>query len=289
VAVSVAQAELLELMTTARVYDLEQPRRFGAPTFAAHAPGYQYVLHRRHEQGMDDVRTSASGLVIMADHSGTHIDALCHQAERLQLFDGHKVDAEIQTPTGLSVLGADTIPPILARGVLLDVAAQARERTPAHHPISAAQLQNVAAAQAVTFGSGDIVLVRTGNGAFWDDPAEYERGGGVARDASQWLADKGVLAVGADNLAWDSIGLTDPELGTLPGHLILLVRSGIYILENLFLEELSRGQLYEFVVACLPLKLTGATGSPVRPVAFVAQAGAAQGHSANPTEEEDSR
>jgi kynurenine formamidase len=289
VAVSIAQAELLELMTTARVHDLEQPRRFGAPTFAAHAPGYQYVLHRRHEQGVDDVRTSASGLVIMSDHSGTHIDALCHQADRLRLFGGHKADARIQTPTGFSALGADAIPPILARGVLLDVAAHAGERTPAQRPISAAQLQDVAAAQAVTVGSGDIVLVRTGTGALWEDPGEYERGGGVARDASQWLADQDVLAVGADNLAWDDIGLTDPELGALPGHLILLVRSGIYILENLYLEDLSQGQVYEFVVACLPLKMAGATGSPVRPVAIVAHAGAVHGHSTSPTEEENSR
>jgi kynurenine formamidase len=72
-------------------------------------------------------------------------------------------------------------------------------------------------------------------------------------------------------VAWDEPGVLDPELKvTLPGHLILLVRHGISIIENLFLEELARDQRYEFTFICLPLKLQGATGSPVRPIALVA-------------------
>ena len=64
--------------------------------------------------------------------------------------------------------------------------------------------------------------------------------------------------------------MVDPDLKvTLPGHVILLVRHGIYIIENLFLEELARGQRYEFTCICLPLKLRGATGSPVWPVTIV--------------------
>ena len=75
--------------------------------------------------------------------------------------------------------------------------------------------------------------------------------------------------MGADNVAWDEVGLVDPELKvTLPGHVILLVRHGIYIIENLFLEELARDKFYTFTFICLPLKLRGATGSPVRPIAI---------------------
>ena len=88
--------------------------------------------------------------------------------------------------------------------------------------------------------------------------------------AASWLAEKHVKAVGADNVAWDEVGVVDPDLHiTLPGHLILLVRHGIYIIENLFLEELARDQRYEFEFVCLPLKMRGATGSPVRPIAIV--------------------
>jgi kynurenine formamidase len=78
-----------------------------------------------------------------------------------------------------------------------------------------------------------------------------------------------VRAVGADNLAWDVMGPTDPELKvTLPGHILLLVRAGIPIIENLYLEELTAADVHEFVFVCLPLKMRGATGSPVRPIAI---------------------
>jgi kynurenine formamidase len=90
----------------------------------------------------------------------------------------------------------------------------------------------------------------------------------MATSASYWLAEKHVLAVGADNMAWDVPGLRDPELGCLlPRHLILLARGGIYIIENLALEELAAVRCYHFDFILTPLKFVGATGSPVRPVA----------------------
>jgi kynurenine formamidase len=95
----------------------------------------------------------------------------------------------------------------------------------------------------------------------------------MAASASYWLAERRVLAVGADNAAWDVPGLRDPELGCfLPGHLILLARNGIYIIENLAIEELAAEGVYRFDFICTPLKLAGATGSPVRPVAVVRSA-----------------
>jgi kynurenine formamidase len=71
-------------------------------------------------------------------------------------------------------------------------------------------------------------------------------------------------------MAWDVIGLIDPELGALPGHLLLIARGGIYIIENLWLEELAAATAYQFSFVCTPLKFVGATGSPVRPIALVA-------------------
>jgi kynurenine formamidase len=89
-------------------------------------------------------------------------------------------------------------------------------------------------------------------------------------DVSRWLAGIGVHAVGADNMAWDVIGLWDDIDGcTLPGHLVLLARRGIYIIENLMLEDLAAAGVREFTFVCTPLKFTGATGSPVRPIALV--------------------
>ena len=76
--------------------------------------------------------------------------------------------------------------------------------------------------------------------------------------------------MGTDNMAWDVIGAEDPNLGvTLPRHLILLARNGIYIIENLQLEELATADQHRFFFFSVPLKFVGATGSPVRPLAIV--------------------
>jgi kynurenine formamidase len=260
----------MNILLNGRIYDLEQPRYFGAPIYPSHAPGYFYTLHRRHERGMGETRTGASGFMYTTEHSGTHIDALCHQAEDLHLYGGREVDASIQTPYGFTELGVETIAPLITHGVLLDIA-RLREvdHIEAGNPIKHDELEAAAQKQGVSIGEGDVVLLRTGNGALWQDPAVYLQAGGVSGDASSWLASRGIRAVGADNVAWDEVGVVDPDLKvTLPGHVILLVRHGIYIIENLFLEELARDQCYEFTFICLPLKMRGATGSPVRPIAI---------------------
>lgn len=225
-------------------------------------PGFNYFLHRRHEK-TSQARTSASGIVMMPEHSGTHIDALSHQAENMTLHGGVHIDAGVQTSVGFKKHGVETMAPLIGRGVLLDVAGS--KRLPADHLISAEELQ----ATGVEIREGDVVLVRTGYGAVWDKPDEYLRAAGVSAAGSRWLAEKKVRAVGADNMAFDTVESFDKDLGvSLPGHLILLVRSGIPIVENLNLEELAAARVREFAFVCLPLKMRGVTGSPVRPLAL---------------------
>ncbi len=258
---------LIDVLGAARVFDLEQPRYAGAPSHPAHAPGFNYFLHRHHARGAPEARTSASGLVVMPEHSGTHIDALAHQAENMILHGGVHVDSGVQTSVGFRVHGVDTLAPLVGRGVLLDVARG--ELLPPDHSISRRELEQAASVAGVEVRSGDVVLVRTGYGAFWSDAPKYLHAAGVSAGGSRWLSERGVHAVGADNIAWDVIGPTDPELGvTLPGHLLLLVRAGIPIIENLNLEELATAGAHEFAFVCLPLKMRGATGSPVRPIAL---------------------
>jgi kynurenine formamidase len=256
-----------------RIFDLEQPRTAAMPIHAAHLPGYNYVLHRRHQDGygQDGPRTGASGMIVMMEHTGTHIDALCHQAEDLILCGGVPTDAQVQTSRGFTQHGVEQIAPIVAPGVLLDVAAaHGLEALPAGYAITVADLEACCAQQGVTIAVGDVVLVRTGNEQFWGDPPRYLAGPGVSGPASRWLAERQVRAVGADTMAWDVIGLHDDELGcTLPGHLILLVQHGIYIIENLRLNALAAAQIWRFAFFCTPLQFVGATGSPVRPLAMV--------------------
>src|SRR5829696_4881098 len=263
------------MMVGARIFDLEQPRSERMPIHPAHQQsGYSYLLHRHHEDEYrpeeSGPRTGAAGIIICGEHTGTHIDALCHQSEALVLYGGVKVDGSVQTPRGFKKHGVEEIPPILAPGVLLDVAAsEGVEELGPGYAVTDSDLETCCETQGVNVGRGDVALVRTGNARYWEDAERYLAGPGMAASASYWFAERGVLAVGADNMAWDVPGDRDPELGcTNPGHLILLARYGIYIIENLLLEDLASSGHHRFDFICTPLKLAGATGSPVRPLAI---------------------
>jgi kynurenine formamidase len=261
-----------EQKQTPRVFDLEQPRTSTMPIHPAHKlGGYHYLLHRRHTDsfGNDGPRSGAGGVLVCGEHTGTHIDALCHQAENLTLCGGIKVDASVMNSSGFSRHSVDTIAPLIAPGVLLDMAAHlGMHALPEGYAISADELKACAHRQNVTIAAGSVVLVHTGNEQHWHDEPRYLAGPGLHGDASRWLATQKPLAVGADNMAFDVLGLKDEALGcTLPGHIIFLVRSGVYIIENLKLGELATAGAYEFEFVCAPLKLVGATASPVRPIA----------------------
>jgi len=265
---------LAERLQAARVYDLEQPRFSGMPIHPAHRPGYFYALHRRHrdtyQPQAQGPRSSASGMLTMMEHSGTHIDALCHQACDLKLYGGVATDSA-ETPSGYRCLGVETVPPLLGPAVLLDVAGwKQQERLPPLYGISAEDLQACARAQGVQVQPGDVLLVRTGFGSLWNQEAAYLDAAGVAKSGTLWAAEHGVRAVGADNMAWDVPGERDPETGaTLFAHVYLLPKKGIYIIENLNLEALARDRCYRLAFVGIPLKFQGATGSPLRPLALV--------------------
>ncbi|MDQ2943704.1 MAG: cyclase family protein, partial [Candidatus Dormibacteraeota bacterium] len=176
-------AELLKALGSARVFDLEQLRYAGAPSHPAHQPGFNYFLHRHHARGAPEARTGASGIVVMPEHSGTHIDALAHQAENLTLHGGVHVDSGVQTSVGFRVLGVETLAPLVARGILLDVAGT--KRLPPDHAITAAELERAAKDAGIEVQPGDVVLVRTGYGALWSKPDEYLKAAGVSAEGSR--------------------------------------------------------------------------------------------------------
>ncbi|ADB51152.1 cyclase family protein [Conexibacter woesei] len=265
-------ASLAAQLAAATLIDLEQPRRMGDPIAPVHAPGLVYGLHRRHEPGLGR-RTSASGLICTPEHAGTHIDALSHQAENLCMHGGVRVDADVQTSTGFTTHGVESLPPLVRPGVLLDLPALRGGPLAPDELIGVDELQAAAAASPAPIAPGSVVLVRTGYGAHWDDPPHYLRAPGIAREGSEWLAQQEVAAVGADNVVWDALDRWDDVTESiLPGHVVLLVRAGIPIVENLRLEELARAAPRAFTVVVLPLKYVGGTGSPVRPIAIVPSA-----------------
>lgn len=265
---------LAAMLRGARVYDLEQPRFFGMPIYPSHKPGYFYALHRRHRDAWqpekNGPRTGAAGTMTLMEHSGTHIDALCHQACGMKLHGDIAVES-VETAAGFTRLGVETVSPLLCRGVLLDVAGwKGMLPLPRKYSISGDELKACAAAQNVEVRGGDVLLVRTGFGSLWNDEEAYLQAAGVAKSGTLWAAERGVVAVGADNMSWDVPDERDPESGaTLFAHFYLLPQKGVYIIENVNLEELARDRRYEFAFVGIPLKFNGATGSPLRPLALV--------------------
>ena len=177
------------------VFDLEQPRTERMPIHPAHRQaGYSYLLHRHHEDEFDPEksgpRTGAAGVIICSEHTGTHIDALSHQSDALILCGGVPV-SEVQSPRGFKRHGVEEIPPIVAPGVLLDVAAKdGVESLEPGRIVTAADLVECCEAQGVGVEAGSVALVRLGNAGFWDDEERYLAGPGMDASAARWMADK---------------------------------------------------------------------------------------------------
>jgi kynurenine formamidase len=252
-----------------RLIDLGQPLFTGMPCSPNH-PGFRMSLQRRHgDQVRPDGGSAANEIIVTGGHVGTHIDALAHVSHDGLLHGGVPAE-DVQRGGRMSSLGAEETPAMLVRGVLLDVAAaHGVDVLPPGYGVTA---QDLAAAAPVQLRRGDVALVRTGWARHFDDAATYlgQESGvpGVTAEAARWLAARGVLATGSDTTAYEQI---PPGAGhrVLPVHRILLVESGIYIMEHLNLEAAAEEGLTEFTFVLAPLRIVGGTGSPVRPLAAV--------------------
>lgn len=255
-----------------RIIRLAQPMERGMPVSPNH-PAYQMALMRRHGDMMrPDGGSAANEIVVTGGHVGTHVDALCHVSQDGMLH-GDIEAATVQSQHGFARLGIETMDPVMCRGVLLDVAAvRGVPVLEAGEEVTADDLAAAEQRSGTTVGSGDAVLIRTGWSGHWDDPELFrgQVGGapGPGPAAAQWLADRNVRITGAETIAYERIA---PGAGhsTLPVHRILLVESGIHIIEVMDLTTLADGGIYEFLFILAPLQLVGATGSPVTPLAVV--------------------
>jgi kynurenine formamidase len=171
---------------------------------------------------------------------------------------------------GLSDLGLDRCPPLISRGVLLDVAAhKGVEMLESDVAIGSDDLAAVAKTAGVKVQPGDIALIRTGWSKLWArrDRRYIVEEPGLTGDAARWLGEQGVVAIGADNWAIDACPPSAPRNRAV--HEVCLTEMGIYIIENLNLEELAAERVHEFLFVAIPTRLQGGTGFPIEPVAVV--------------------
>jgi hypothetical protein len=252
-----------------KIYDLAQDLEAGMPCSPNH-PGFNMALVRRHgDKVRVDGGSGANEIFTMGGHVGTHIDALCHASDHGVLFGG--VDA-IEASVGgrFSTMGAETIAPFFCRAVLFDVPKLLEvNHLPAGFGITKEILSK---SSQLELRPGDVALIRTGWPQLWNNAAAYvgqaEGAPGITEDAALWLAERSIRAAGGDTIAFEQIPAGTGH-SSMPVHRVLLVENGIHIIEVLNLEEMARDNVEELLFVLTPLKLKGATGSPVRPIGVV--------------------
>jgi kynurenine formamidase len=201
---------------------------------------------------------------------GTHMDGLNHLHDGERMYNGHRL-ADVTAEYGTTKLGIETLPQVVTRGVLLDIAAvRGVASLEAGDVITPDDAESALLLAGVGVGAGDAVLFHTGWGARWGvDNATYvagEPGPGTALAA--WLVDRGVAITGCDTWSYGPVPAEDPDRPFVVPQ-TLNTRHGVVVLENLRLADLAIAGEREFMFVASHSKLRGATGAWVAPLAIV--------------------
>lgn len=282
----------LSLANKGKVYDLGINYAAESFKWPGHAPGA--ILTYRGPEGVmrqKDFPPAAdpklnpervawhSCALFMSDNVATQIDGLAHitRGKDAVWYNGFK-EADWGGNFGVRKCDATTIPPIVTRGVLIDVAGFRKvDALPPHYRITTEDLIGALEKQGTTLKVGDTVLVRTGTLRYWgENGADHEKlkqhdSAGIDLDAAKWLVEQqGAILVGSDTsgLEW-SPGPMDKAIGFIPVHRYLLVEQGVHIAEFHNLEKLAADRVYEFCYVCTVNRIRGATaGFALRPIAL---------------------
>jgi kynurenine formamidase len=274
-----SRSAILARADASKVFDLSVDHFIGMPGwFGAGDQPYQiWMTHTPNGEVVGNsmgVDLKANQLVAysgdsisMYTHCGTHIDTFNHFGYDGEIFNGFSADKHLGSRVW-DRCGAEKLPPIFARGVLLDVAGLHGVPTlPPSHAIGEADLKGCLAKQQLKLRPGDVVLIHTGQMKLWPSMAFVANTPGLNREGAEFLAKHGAIMIGADNLTLEQTP-TQGGLNFFPVHTYLLAEAGIPILEMAQLDELVEERVYEFAFFGACIKLRGATGAPMRPVAM---------------------
>jgi kynurenine formamidase len=256
---------------TSRVYDLAVRIEEGMTQHAAHPP-FEYRLVKKHgEHNYPKGISAAMELMSMPGHCGTHVDSPGHVSVDGCIFGGHRAE-EIQSERGgLAAGSVEELPPLVGPGHLVDGEELFGREMTNEDGFGVEELERWFADRPAP-EPGSIVLFRTGLMKYWSDRDRYLGTGvglpGVSLSGARWLSERGVRAVGGDTASFEHKPVW--TVVALDVHVHLLVEAGIPIMESVQLEELAADRVYDnFLFVAAPLRIKGATGSPIRPLAFV--------------------
>ena len=291
-----SRLKALRLATRGRVYDLGIVYDRTSYKWPGHSPAEVIMFRspegvKRQEDIPGVIQDNPTGTawhscaLFINDNVATQIDGLGHATEGADnhWYNGFK-EAEWGGNWGVRKCDATTIPPVISRGILIDVAGyRGVEALPSNYAITPEDLQGALKKQKTTLRPGDVVLVRTGALRFWgetgSDHATIDRhdSAGINLASAQWLVEEqGSMMVGGDTsgleyrpAAADNKAYRDKYGSFMPVHNYLLIQQGVHIAEFHDLEELAREEVYEFCYVSSVNKIKGATaGFTLRPIAI---------------------
>lgn len=272
--------DVLARVDGTKVYDLSIDYFVGMPSFqAAGDPAYQiFMSHTPQGTVVDNLNGAGSevnrhvcysgDVVFMYTHTGTHIDALNHFGVDGEIYNGFSVEENLGSRAWTKG-GAEQIPPVITRGVLLDIAGlHETDCLPDSYAITVADLERSLSASGLRLEEGDAAFIRTGRMSFWPDGSRaLGSPPGLSLDAARWLTAQKISLVGADQECVE-VGPSEHQDNWLPGHGHFLTEAGVPMIELLDLEALSADKVYEFCLIAAPVRLRGASGAPLRPLAM---------------------
>ncbi|WP_322517388.1 cyclase family protein [Rhodopseudomonas palustris] len=259
-----------QLVKTGKVYALGIPVDTKTPAYPPRAFKITVVQPgQAGSPGMGPSKTTYNDDIIEGWVGvGSQIDGLGHIGVEHVYYNGNKI-ADFGDATGLKKLGIDKVPPMVTRGVLLDMAAHfgtdvVKEGT----AFNVKEIEEVAKKQGVEIRQGDVVLFHTGwISLIGKDDKRYNTGEpGVGVEGAKYLTSKGVVAVGADTWGVEVVPFESKNIFEV--HQILLPMNGTYILENMNTADLARDKVYEFMFVLGQPRFKGAVQSMINPVAI---------------------
>jgi kynurenine formamidase len=253
--------EALSLVRSGRLYDLGHVLDENIPVFPGRFFKQTLVTTAHHANAFAPVGENEvnwiTEQVSATMQLGTHLDALSHLQIGERGYNGVPV-SELAGVAGVSRLGVETVPQIVTRGWLVDVAG-----------LGPGDVIGVDAVSELEPSPGDAVLFHTGWGANWGDPETYTSGEpGPGYELAAWLAEHQVALTGCDTWSYGPVPAENPHR-PFEVPQILNAKHGVFIVENLQLSELAADGVRQFALILTHPKLRGATGAWTSPIALV--------------------
>ncbi len=263
--------EAAKLVTTGKTYPLGIVVDRTTPAFPPRSIAVT-VLQPNQAQGAtlgENAMSYNDDMIIGWLGVGTQIDGLGHLGIDGVFYNGNR-NKDFGRTTGLTKLGIEKIPPLVGRGVLIDMAKHRGVAMLSEGDIfTPDDIRAAAEAQGVEIREGDIVVFHTGwIGLLGTDDQRFGAGEpGIDAAGAEYLAGLNVMAVGADTWGLEAVPFRNPDR-LFEAHQILLAKNGIYILETLNTADLVADGVNEFLFVLGQPRYRGAVQSIVNPVAI---------------------